>query len=245
MPIKLILLLIVAVVVWQGVNWFIRTPPQQARKALKKVALYGGIGIVVLLALTGRMPWVFALAAAAVPLLQRGVMLLRLVPLIQQLLAGIGVTKAAAGPGAGRQSRVETAWLRMTLDHDSGAMDGEVLQGGQRGRRLGELSLVELLALRGHCDPQSLQLLDTWLDREHTDWRQQGGSEDPHQTPPPSSGSMDRAEALAILGLEQGATAEDIKQAHRRLIQRLHPDAGGSTWLATRINEARRLLLKK
>lgn len=244
MPIKIILLLIVGAAIWYGVNWFIRTPPAQARKAMGKAALYGGIGVLVLLALTGRMPWLFAAAAATVPLLQRGLGLLRLLPLVQQLLGAIGVAKAARGPAAGKQSRVETAWLKMTLDHDSGAMEGIVLQGAQQGRRLAELSLQQLMALRSQCDPQSLQLLDAWLDREHAGWRQQDGNEQPHQTPSSTGGAMDRAEALAILGLEEGASTDDIKAAHRRLMQRLHPDRGGSTYLATRINEAKRLLME-
>lgn len=247
MLIRIIPLLIVVVAIWYGVNWFIRTPPAQARQTLGKVALYGGIGVLLLLVLTGRLSWVFAAAAAAVPVLQRGFGLLRLVPLIKPLLDAIGIAKAAhrsgGGSAGGKQSRVETAWLRMTLDHDSGAMDGIVLQGPQQGLKLAELSMQQLLALRSQCDPQSLQLLDAWLDREHSEWRQQGGSDGPHQTPPPSSGAMDRAEALAILGLEEGASADDIKAAHRRLMQRLHPDRGGSTYLASRINEAKRLLM--
>jgi len=250
MPLKLILLLVVAAAIWFGVNWFIRTPPVQARKAMGKAALYIGIGVLALLALTGRLSWLFAAAAAMVPLLQRGLGLLRLLPLVQQLRSSMGWSSTSgglgSGPGSGKQSRVETAWLRMTLEHDSGAMDGIVLQGPQQGRKLAELSMQQLLALRSQCDPQSLQLLDAWLDREHADWRQQGGADGPHQTPPPpsSGGAMDKVEALAILGLEEGASVDDIKAAHRRLIQRLHPDRGGSTYLATRINEAKRLLLK-
>ena len=245
MPIKLLLLLMVAAAIWYGVNWFIRTPPTQARKALKKGALYALIGVFALLVLTGRLPWLFALAAAAVPLLQRGLTLLRLVPMVQQLLAGIGMGKAARGPSGGQQSRVNTAWLSMTLDHDSGAMEGEVLQGGLRGKRLSELSLSQLLALRGDCDPQSLQLLDTWLDREHDGWREQPGAEHSGGSgATPTSTAMDRAEALAILGLQEGADNDAIKAAHRRLMQRLHPDRGGSDWLAARINEAKSLLMK-
>ena len=246
MGIKLILLIAVAAVVAVLVNWFTRTPPQQVRKVLGKTLLWGVIGIFVVLALTGRLPWLFALAAAAVPLLQRGLSLLRLVPLIQQLMASLGLAKASRGPTGGQQSTVTTAWLRMTLDHDSGAMDGEVLQGQFKDRRLSQLSLEQLLELFDECrrrDPESAPLLETYLDREHgQDWRRQSGA-DPQSPPPASDGNMDRAEALAILGLEEGATIDDIRAAHKRLMQRLHPDRGGSTWLATRINAAKRLLL--
>jgi hypothetical protein len=134
----------------------------------------------------------------------------------------------------------------MTLEHDSGAMVGEVLQGEHRGRRLGELSLSQLLALRDECDPQSLQLLDTWLDREHgDDWRQRAGADGARrEPPPPRNAAMDRNEAYDILGLEPGATVDEVRAAHRRLIQRLHPDRGGSTFLAAKINEAKRVLSK-
>ena len=250
MIVKLLILVVVAAAVLMAVNWFSHTPPERVKKTLKKVGLYGVIGLFLVLALTGRLPWLFALAAAAVPLLQRGMVLLRLVPLVQQIMASIGMAKAATGPSIGKQSQVETAWLRMTLDHDSGAMDGEVLQGEHRGKRLSTLSLSQLLALRDACDPQSLQLLDTWLDREHGDeWRQRahsgsgtGGAE--NETPPSRNATMDRNEAYEILGLEPGASTDEVRAAHRRLIQRLHPDRGGSTFLAAQINEAKRVLLK-
>ena len=241
MLIKIILLLIVFVSIGSGVNWFIRTPPEQARKAIGKAALYGGIGVLALLVLTGRLSWLFAAAAAAVPLLHRGLSLLRVIP---HILAAMGSVSAASGPTAGRHSRVETAWLRMTLDSTSGVMEGVVLQGPQQGRKLADLSIEQLMTLRRQCDPQSLRLLDGWLDREHGDWRRQGGADGPRQTPPSPGSAMNRAEALAILGLEEGAGTADIKAAHRRLMQRMHPDRGGSTYLASRINEAKRLLMK-
>jgi curved DNA-binding protein CbpA len=55
---------------------------------------------------------------------------------------------------------------------------------------------------------------------------------------------MDEATALDILGLERGADEPAIRAAHRRLMSRVHPDHGGSDWLAARINQARDFLLK-
>ena len=94
------------------------------------------------------------------------------------------------------------------------------------------------LALRDDCarmDPESVPLLETWLDRAHPDWRD--------APPPHAEGPLDRAEALAVLGLAEGATEAEIRAAHRRLMRGAHPDQGGSAWLAARLNAARDLLL--
>jgi hypothetical protein len=152
---------------------------------------------------------------------------------------------AAPGPGTGGESTVETATLDMRLDHASGAMQGTVRRGPQTGRSLAELTLSELLALRTECatmDPDSVPLLEAWLDRLAPEWREMA---DPDAGPPPASqgGAMRRAEALAVLGLAEGADAEAIRAAHRRLMRNAHPDHGGSDWLAARINEARDTLL--
>jgi len=61
--------------------------------------------------------------------------------------------------------------------------------------------------------------------------------------PPPSSGRMSRAEALKVLGLEESAGEEEIRAAHRRLILQAHPDKGGTSYLAAKINEAKDILL--
>jgi DnaJ domain len=70
----------------------------------------------------------------------------------------------------------------------------------------------------------------------------QGGS---REIPPGRRGTMSRAEALKVLGLEDGATEEDIRAAHRRLILQIHPDKGGTSYLAAKINEAKDVLLKR
>jgi hypothetical protein len=134
---------------------------------------------------------------------------------------------------------VETAFLSMTLHHDSGRMNGGVKAGQFAGRDLAALDLPELLALLQECqvaDADSVALLEAWLDRAHPDWRAEPAAE-------PRSGAMTRAEALEILGLAEGADEEAIRAAHRRLMRSAHPDQGGSAWLAARINAARDLLL--
>ncbi len=148
----------------------------------------------------------------------------------------------AAGPKPGQSSAVETAWLRMSLDHDSGAMDGVVLQGSRRGARLSDCTRDDLLALLAELrvqDPEAAELLEAYLDRVHADWR---GAAAPQPEAPAASSAMTREEAYRILGLEPGADEQAIRAAHRRLIAKLHPDQGGSNYLAAKINQAKDLL---
>lgn len=158
--------------------------------------------------------------------------------------------RAAAGPTSGRVSEVETAMLRMTLDHDSGTMTGTVRRGPHQGRRLSELTSEQLLALWRESriqDEASAKLLETYLDRTAPEWRQGGAGE--RGTGERAAGgrtadAMTREEAYKILDLPQGASADEVKAAHRRLMLKLHPDQGGSTYLAARINQAKDLLTK-
>lgn len=150
----------------------------------------------------------------------------------------------AAGNGAG-ESRVETATLEMRLDHGSGRMSGRVRRGLHAGRDLAGLSRPELLDLLADCragDADSVPLLEAWLDRLDPEWR---ADEDVGAGARPASGGgpMGRQEALAVLGLAEGASETEIRAAHRRLMRTAHPDGGGSDWLAARINEARDVLL--
>ena len=144
-----------------------------------------------------------------------------------------------SAPQTGAANSVETAFLSMTLHHDSGRMTGSVKSGQFAGRDLATLTLSELLALLQECqvaDADSVALLEAWLDRAHPDWRAEPAAE-------PRSGAMTRAEALEILGLAEGADEDAIRAAHRRLMRSAHPDQGGSAWLAARINAARDFLL--
>lgn len=146
----------------------------------------------------------------------------------------------------GRRSVVRTAALEMELDHDSGNLQGFVLAGRQEGKSLASLGLSELKALHAELssDPESLQLLETYLDGRFPVWRVDAKPDGDHrQRVAPGSGAMTKEEAYKILGLEAGAAAADVRKAHRRLIQRLHPDLGGSSFLAARINEAKDVLL--
>ena len=155
-----------------------------------------------------------------------------------------GATPGGAAPSA---SAVETAWLAMRLDHITGDIDGAVRQGPFEGRRLGSLSRDEMFALwlAVRDDAQSLRLLETFLDRAGEDWRADFAARARASGAGPASpaGGMTREEALSILGLEEGAGAERIKEAHRGLMKKLHPDHGGSDYFAAKLNQAKATLL--
>ena len=145
-------------------------------------------------------------------------------------------------------STIETGLLRMTLDQASGELDGEVVAGRFAGARLDQLGLEHLRTLLAECvasDKQSGLLLETYLDRVHPGWREQGrGPEQSDRNTRASGGTMSREEALRVLGLEPSASREQISEAHRRLMTKLHPDHGGTDYLAGKINTARDVLLK-
>jgi hypothetical protein len=159
-------------------------------------------------------------------------------------LSGRGAGSAKAGPVGGQTSRVQSKYLRMTLNHDSGEIGGEVLAGRFAGKSLGQLDLDDLLQLMRECqhDDESVALLQAYLDREYADWQQHAGAEGQQQSTA-VPGQMSRDEALQVLGLSADASAADIIEAHRRLMQKLHPDRGGSAYLAATINLAKQTLL--
>ncbi|HXK54085.1 MAG TPA: molecular chaperone DnaJ [Hyphomicrobiales bacterium] len=189
------------------------------------------------LAVVGRWTLALPLAVFAASMLLRGGMSGAGWP-------GMGGTRKSAG----QASRVRARFLEMTLDHDSGEMNGSIREGAQAGADLADLDEDELKALAKEIagDPESTALLEAWLDRYHPDWqdwadmtqRKTGGGASG------AGGAMSAEEAREILGVGAGADARQIRAAHRRLMKGLHPDQGGSTYLAAKLNEARDLLLK-
>ena len=154
---------------------------------------------------------------------------------------------APAQPGSLGCSTVTTRFLTMELDHATGAMSGRVLEGRFAKRSLRDLPLQDLLVLWRECqsDAQSVAVLEAYLDRHaEADWRERLHDAEPTAGFNGTSGKMDQVEAYQVLGLQPGASREDIQAAYRRLIQRVHPDHGGSSYLAARLNQARDVLLE-
>ena len=152
---------------------------------------------------------------------------------------------ASTRRSAGQCSRVETEHLEMELDHDTGEMRGRVLKGLFKDRDIASLSATDMALLWQDCrhtDVQSAQLIEAYLDRVHPSWREDMARGESDMSSGPD-GRMDVDEALDILGLKPGADADEIRRAHRNLMLKLHPDRGGSTYLAAKINEAKDVAL--
>jgi hypothetical protein len=237
MGVRILLLLALLVGLMYLASWLGKASPAQRSAALRGILIYGIAAALLILVLTGRIHWLFALLGAAAPWLQRGLLAMR----------AWNSFKAFRGPRQGQRSSVNTAYLAMTLDHDTGDIDGEVLAGTHAGSLLSALTLEQLLELLEECrsnDPRSTALIEAYLDRYHgTEWR--GADQGESQAAGVSSGPMSEEDALSILGLEPGATTNDVQAAHRRLMQKLHPDRGGSPYFASLVNKARDYLLDR
>lgn len=211
---------------------FLAVPAPQLAHGLKTFAAaftaLAGTGLL----FTGRLGLAFVtLAATAVA--------------VRALLLGARGADALRGRPATDQSSIETEWLAMRLDHARGEVEGWVKHGAAAGRELASLGLGALLRLLAELqreDPPSLPLLEAYLDRRFPDWRD--GAEAGPGSAAPAAG-LDEKTALAILGLAHGASEAEIKAAHRTLMSRLHPDHGGSAWLAAQLNQARDFLLNR
>jgi DnaJ-domain-containing protein 1 len=158
-------------------------------------------------------------------------------------VAGFGARTQKTG---GQRSQVRSAVIEMELDHDTGVMTGRVIAGRLQGASLEALDLATLTGLLKEIDEDSGALLATYLDRRHPRWREHadaGATAGQGRAAP--TGKMGEEEAYQILGVAPGASADEISRAHRLLMKKLHPDQGGSTYLAARVNEAKDVLLRR
>jgi len=146
---------------------------------------------------------------------------------------------------SGKTSRVRSTYIEMELDHDSGDMRGRIVAGPHQGAELASLGVKTLVGMLNDIDEESRALLAAYLDRRDAGWREHAQGDAATGRPAASSGKMSEQEAYQILGLEPRAGADDISRAHRTLMKKLHPDQGGSTYLAARINEAKEILLRR
>lgn len=210
----------------------------------RAVKMGGGVLALAVAAFTG----IKGELAVAIPLGFFGAGLLGWSPLANSKFGKIGGLFGGGGAKtAGQASSVRSTFLDMTLDHDSGAMNGRIVAGPQAGRALDEFDLPQLASLMAGFDAESVALIEAYLDRRFPAWRQHAqsnaaGRDDGSRAA--ADGKMSDQEAYQILGLQPGAAADEIGRAHRGLMKKFHPDQGGTTYLASRINAAKDTLLR-
>lgn len=242
----LLLLLVVA-----AIRWFLGRAPKRGKRLLLQLLLITLALLGFWLAISGRLHWLFALFSILLPFAQRLLPLaLRLLPFLMPLLRRHKQKRQQQGSGqhsAGQQSQVTTRWLVMSLDHDSGAIEGRVIAGPFNGRNLETLSDAELVQLYQQSiqqDPEGIKLLDAYIVRHRPNLQIDADDQSQQQqSNGAASATISRAEAYEILGLTPGASHAEIIQAHKRMMQKNHPDRGGSNYLAAKINQAKERLL--
>jgi DnaJ domain len=227
-------LVVLALVLW-ALNSFTKVNPQTAAVVLKTGGGLGALAVAGVLGVRGRLD-------IAIPLGLTGLGLLGWLP---WSMPGIA---ARTQKREGQMSRVRSAFVEMELDHDTGAMRGRVLAGRHEGAMLDALDVATLTGFLSEIDEESRALLMAYLDRREPRWREHAQADAATSTPGrgwSGGGKMTEEEAYQILGVQPGASAENIGRAHRALMKKLHPDQGGSTYLAARVNEAKEVLLRR
>lgn len=229
-------LLLSTVVIIAFVFW--RSPGARAavRWRLPRILSYTGLGLLALLVASGRLHWMLGLILAVLWLLWR-----------------LGIkrpeTRGEEGDSeTGDYCRLQTENLAISIDPRSGRIDGTIQGDRLYGRRLSRLSLTDLLTLHEiylGLDPEAAALLRAYLDQAHSGWRGEAQGKENAYHEPGGGSALSEAQAYAVLGLANGAERGQIVTAHRRLMQRLHPDRGGSAYLAARLNEAKAQLLRR
>jgi hypothetical protein len=225
-------ILVLALFLWAG-SAFATVDPRKLAPVLKFAGGFGALGGAAFLAARGQ----FQLA---IPLGFAGLGLLGWLPLS---FPGFG-SRTHKSPG--QTSRVRSAFVEMELDHDTGAMRGRILAGRHEGVTLDVLNLATVVGFLPEIDEESRALLIAYLDRREPRWREnaEGDTAAGHGRPR-GAGKVTEEEAYQILGVQPGASAAEIGRAHRALMKKLHPDQGGSTYLAARVNEAKDVLLRR
>lgn len=208
----------------------------------RAIKVVGGVVLLAVAAFTG----LRGELAVAIPLGIFGAGLLGWSPFGSSGFSNIGgMFGAGAKRSAGQTSKVRSQFLDMTLDHDSGQLSGLIVAGPHAGHDLGEFDLAQLTAMISGFDAESVALFESYLDRRFPAWRQDAqGDAARGQSRAPPGGKMTDEEAYQILGLQPGASRDEIGRAHRALMKKLHPDQGGSTYLAARVNQAKDTLFR-
>jgi hypothetical protein len=228
--------LFAAALLWWFLKSFARANPTKLAVLLRRAGGAAAFLLALVLLLRGRIDMAMLAAGAGAWLLD---------------WTGLSIPgfRRAGAARPGSVSRVRSAMVEMELDHDTGRMRGTVLAGGFTGRVLDDLGPEDLQHLGEECraaDPDGYRLLEAYLDRRFAGRREHAERHrDAGPRPDLQRGAMTEQEAYEILGLEPGAQPEAVRRAHRNLMKKLHPDQGGSTYLASRVNQAKDVLLNR
>ena len=232
MIIKLLLALGLIFLLFRAMHSYKKMPPAKKKAFILKCVLFGAAGLLILGVVTGRMHWFGAVIAALLPMLRFGAgAFTRVIPFWLHRTGGVAPFK--------------TPYLDVTVVIQQGTLTGTILQGPHQGKRIEDLNdkeLEELEFFYKDKDVKSYYLIKYGRRAFSGATQNKGSNQSQNQTP--TFADPSREEALQILGLNGDPTKEDVIQAHRRLINRLHPDRGGSDFLAARVNQARDILLK-
>lgn len=230
--------LLLVLVLW-GLNAYSKADPKKLAQLTRYAQPAGGVALLAVAGFLGMRGVLYE----AIPLALVGLGLLGWGPFARSGM----FQRTQKSPG--QVSKVRASFVEMELDHDSGAMTGTILAGRHQGASLDSLELSTLLGLLAEFDQDSRALLAAYLDRREPSWRehaQEGAAAGQAGGQPAGrAGKMTEEEAYQILGLTPPATEQDISRAHRALMMKLHPDQGGSNYLAAQINEAKEVLLRR
>ena len=231
MPTLIFGVLILVAALW-ALGVIAKIDPKVGARVLKASGGILSLGLAVFLGLRGEI-------GIAIPLGAMGLGLLGWLPF------GPAGFSARTAKSSGKISRVRSAFLEMELDHDSGDMHGRIVAGPHQGAALETLDVATLVGMLNEFDEESRALLVAYLDRRDSRWSEHAQGDAAAGRTAASSGKMSEQEAYQILGVEPGASADAVGRAHRALMKKFHPDQGGSTYLAARINEAKEILLRR
>ncbi len=230
----LLVLLVAGWALWQFIRSKART---EGTGYWLKWMLWVGCVLLIVAVVSGRAHFVFGAISAA------GLLLVKLLPWVIRSLPFIFKLYTTRSAGASPR-QIRTRMLLFTLNHATGKIDGRVLGGDFAQQLLSAMNVEQLQALYTQClqqDPAALHLLLLYAQRERPEWQvsqaQAGGASGAEH-------SMLPADAAALLGVDISADVAAIRAAHKDLIARLHPDRGGTDYLAMQINRARDVLLK-
>ena len=230
---QFIIFIAVMAVLLYGTKYFAKASPAQLAKLTRTGGGLAAIGGALFLALRGRLEIAVAVGGF-------GLYLLGFLANHKwaDMFRSVG--------GAPQTSKVRSPMVEMQLDHETGDMQGRVLAGKYEGRALNELTrpqCEDLFAETQRDDPEGARLLEAYLDRRFPGWRGAGDGDRDAGSVGRRASAMTEDEAYQVLGLAKGATREEVSSAHRALMKKLHPDHGGTSNLAARVNEAREVLL--